>query len=213
MAASPLFGDGEWWKSAPGSPPSQEFWNTWQAALSDECERLSTLLAEGDLTLDEFTSRLFSVVEDGHGLGYMLGRQRAGDLTAYSEADQTTGVIAAQFDASYLINWRRQMEAGDDRYHDEDGKFKPEPIAQRANLYMQRMRGTATWGWEQSLPDETSIRWVMTKTENCPDCPQMAAQNPWLPGEMPIVPGEFRTPCKQNCGCRLETDDFENSYE
>jgi hypothetical protein len=214
MAASPNFGSGEWWNQAPSGPPSQEFWNNWQQALYEENLRLARLLESGAIDPEEWAIQTFAVVEDGHGLSWMLGRQRAGELEAYSEADQTVGIIASQFDAPYLLRFRQALENKDPRYWDaEAAAWRPEAIAGRADMYAQRLRGTAGWGWEQSLPGESEIAWVMTKIEHCPDCPEMAADGPYLPGELSIMPGEGRTACKMNCGCRLESTGFEPSFE
>ena len=214
QAASPNFGSENWWENTPSAPPTQEFWNDWQRILGLEMARLAADYAAGRINLDDWTQAVFRVIEDGHGLAWMLGRQRAGDLTPWSEADRTTGIIASQFDAPFLLRFKNQLDAGDPRYIDiESGEIDAEAIGKRSALYTQRMRGTAGWAWEQSLPTQAEIRWVMTKLEHCPDCPELAAEGPYFPGELVTVPGEGMTACFMNCGCHLETTDFLPSFE
>lgn len=95
----------------------------------------------------------------------------------------------------------------EEQFEQEYQYWRENTIATRAQLYAERVRGTANTGMVGNLPETTLIYWRLGPNEDhCPDCPVLAKGGPYIPKTLPTVPGAGMTECLVNCKCELEIE-------
>jgi hypothetical protein len=195
-------------KAAPrliGVPqPSQQDFAQFLRRRVADLDDLIARLVSGDLSVQEWYAEVYELLRSGHAGGRALGRQRAGDLTAIGIDDFLAGRAIADNESEFLLRFADDLASHDRRYWDDDlGAYRPQQIANRGRLYVQKMRGTAGQAFVSAHPDEAEFNWVMGAAEHCDECPVLAAKSPWLGGELFTTPGNGDTPCRSNCKCHL----------
>lgn len=159
-------------------------------------------LAAGALTAATWHGRALAVLADAHALAGYHGRVRAGDTAPYDVDDVRFGALVAQEEQPYLERFAAEL-AGD-RYRDAAGALDREAVTARARLYSARLYGTANEALV--LVDGARVWWRLGDTDHCRQCVALAEGSPYEPGALRVYPRTNATLCKQNCGCRVETE-------
>lgn len=163
---------------------------------------LNGSLYRGDLSPREWADAIKELLNDGHASAWVLGRQRAGDLSAPTEADELVGIGYADGQADFLLAFMEDIENG--RYTMDDGTLNMTAIQNRMNLYVQNIRGTSGASFVANSPDDDEFTWELGGAEDhCDDCPELNSLNPWTQSELYAFPGDGNTACLGNCLCRL----------
>lgn len=184
---------------APGRPSQIEYASFLRSMLKDS-DALLERLASGQISPRAWGDLFKLIMNDGHAGSWILGRQRAGDLTGSRVEDYLIGVGYADTQSDFLLNFIRDLENG--RYTDDEGNFKLNHVRNRANLYLQTMRGTS--GAAFVSISEGEFNWIMAGIEHCEDCPELASLSPWDESTLFAYPGDGSTSCVGNCRCHLE---------
>jgi hypothetical protein len=71
----------------------------------------------------------------------------------------------------------------------------------RIGLYAKAIQSAYWGGSAAESPVGVLLNWVLTANESCQDCLDNAAGSPYLPDELPGVPGDGQTKCGSNCKC------------
>jgi hypothetical protein len=159
----------------------------------------------GILPAESFEDEVRSVLIRGHAQAGYLGRRRAGDFAPYDADDTEFGRMIAEEQQEFLQGFVEELREG--RYEGEDGRPLAEPILRRAQLYVERMRGSANEAFRlASLPKE-QIEWRLGSADHCSQCLALAAGSPYATDVLRQVPRDDSTICRQNCACLLVRDD------
>lgn len=173
--------------------------------------------AEERDTWETVSAELETLLVDGHGDAYGLGRAHGGDNKPDPDGDRAAGEAAwsdgagAKSQAEYWDGLLADVEAG--RYGvpgSKDDPAKPRALAARVNLYAHNWTATANDAWGATLPPDTLYAWHLgtgVKTEHCSQCERYSREGPYTWEDLPAVPGDQSTPCGSGCQCFLETED------
>lgn len=181
--------------------PSQQNYRVAMQRVLKALHGLTDRLVGGELGLADWEHQMLALLEDGHIVAGVLGRQKAGDLTARTAADYLWSIPAMREDAGRVRGFVQDLKLG--RYSDDYGKFRPGPIQSRQSLYVARMRGTANAAYTSTSPRQSLFDWVMLNPEHCDACPALQEGSPYTQITLPSHPGDGSTPCRVNCGCVL----------
>lgn len=175
-------------------------------SLLAELHDATRALAAGLLTPGEWAEEAATHLEAAHTQAVVLGRQRAGDLTAEEEDDRTYAAQVMEGQGEYLDGFREAIEDDDPRYL--DGKdFRVGPIMSRLELYALATVGTANEAFALTSGEDL-ITWNLGAVEHsCPQCPELADGSPYKASELPTVPCGGGTQCGSRCGCYLTRED------
>jgi hypothetical protein len=171
-------------------------------ATVKDMEALTARLAGGDLSPAQWADEFDALLGDSHTDAWVLGRQRAGDLTARQIEDEIMGLGFKDVQSEFLRGFQDAIESGDPRYLLEDGTLNAHAINQRAKLYAARLRGTANEAFVEAGEDDDEYEWKLGPTEHCDDCIELAALGPYTKDTTLGHPGDGQTACKVNCHCR-----------
>lgn len=157
------------------------------------------------LTYDTALLRGSGALIEAHANAAYAGRALAGLRDPLGEFDQALGQIIGEREAQHLESFLNDIKNG--RYTNDEGVVSTARIEARAANYTERLRGTANETWSNSLPEGDLIYWRLGGDEGtaCSICPDLAANGPYKPNELPTHPGNNETPCLFNCRCYLET--------
>lgn len=170
--------------------------------IAGQSDALIDDLAAGKLTPREWADAFKWLLNDGHGSAWVLGRRRAGDLSAVTVDDEIIGIGYGDSQADFLLGFLADLEG--ERYLDEDGNLIVSAVRARANLYVQVMRGTAGAAFVAVSDAKEQFEWVMGAVEDhCADCPELAEASPWDESTLFAFPGDGNTACLGNCKCHL----------
>jgi hypothetical protein len=160
----------------------------------------------GLLPPEEFGRELRQILLRGHAMAGYLGRRRAGDMAPYDQDDTTFGQMLTAEQQPFLDGFVADLDA--DRYEGEDGRPMALPILRRAEMYVDRMRGSANEAFVLASGPTALYWWRLGDAEACPDCPRMEAGNPWNAGTLAgRFPASGWSACGVNCRCSLWRDD------
>lgn len=162
--------------------------------------RLSVELATPEDWADYFDAILYR----GHVQASVLGRNLAGDLWPEGEIDQIRGLAAKDADAEFLSNFLDDIKTG--RYTLEDGELNQKAIINRGDLYLKKMRATASEAFVDAGEPDEEYTWSLGANDHCLDCPRIAALSPFTPDTLFTHPGQGDTQCLGNCTCVLKRD-------
>lgn len=191
--------------------PTQAEFNAMIRQRKGEIARALARLKSRSITVDEFGRLMDSVMLEAHANGWMLGRQRAGNLKEEMFDDYLAAVAAKDKDGSYLLRFLDEIDGG--RYGHVDD-LSTDAIQSRANLYIARARGTANEAFVETSPDGMEFTWHLGGTENhCSDCPEIAALSPFIKDTMFTYPGHGDTPCLSHCKCFLTREDKVSAFQ
>lgn len=165
---------------------------------------LARELASDTIMVSEWQHRMLTTLAEAHAQAGYHGRQRAGDLAPFDADDARFGNLAAQEELPFLQAFAYDVMG--ERYRDESGKLDAERVTQRAEMYLSRLYGTANEAL--ALVDGGLIYWVLgePETNHCTDCPELARNSPYFPGQLPTVPRGNQTICLGGCLCSLRTE-------
>jgi hypothetical protein len=150
-----------------------------------------------------FADEARRVLIRGHAQAGYLGRRRAGDHAPYDQDDTEFGRMIAEEQQEFLQGFVEDLSTG--RYDGEDGRPMAEPILRRAQLYVERMRGSANEAFR--LASWEPMSWRLGASDHCADCLGLAAGSPYEDGELRQVPRDASTLCQLNCACELARSD------
>jgi hypothetical protein len=176
--------------------------------------------SDADLDVLEFGDFLRGILTDAHSQSAYLGRALAGATGAFGEADQLFGSTIMAEQESFLQKFLADIEDG--RYTLADGTLDRSAINRRAQLYVNRIYGTANESWVVTQPEfvrevgpngeelivEVTYTWSLGAAEqHCPECPQIAGDSPYTAEQLKSIgyPGSANTSCLTNCRCSLTT--------
>jgi hypothetical protein len=159
----------------------------------------------GLLPPDEFGRELHAILLRGHATAGYLGRKRAGDMAPYDADDTEFGKMIAAEQQPFLDGFVADLEGS--RYEGEDGRQMALPILRRAEMYVDRMRGSANEAFVLASGPRELFWWKRHSSESCPGCEAIAAGNPYNASTLPAFPADASQPCRTNCRCRLERGD------
>lgn len=171
------------------------------AEAGQDVRALVDLLTAGELSPAEWHDQMLATLAEAHAEAGYRGRVRAGDTAPYDRDDQRFGWLVAQEEARYLDGFRRALEAG--RYESEAGTNEA-AILRRANLYVQRLYGTANEALALVAEGER-WHWERGKEDSCRSCIRLEENSPYI-GLPPTLPRMGKTECLNACGCRCFTD-------
>ncbi len=159
-------------------------------------------LAAGNISHDAWHEEFYDALVHGHSQAWTMGRQRAGDLSATSRDDLLMGREMADRESDWLHTFLVDLESG--RYTDEHGTLQVAAVKTRADLYAQKLRGTANEAFVETGEDDDEIYWILGGGQHCPDCPRWAEMSPFTKDTMPAYPCSGDCQCLGNCHCHLE---------
>lgn len=169
------------------------------ADAGKDVRALVSLLVAGDLTPAEWHDQMLEALAQAHAEAGYRGRVRAGDTAPFERDDIRFGQLVAQEEQRFLDGFRRDLEAG--RYADS-----PDAIGRRADLYVQRLYGTANEALALTVGgDGERWHWVRGKDDSCRSCIRLEENSPYN-GLPPTLPRMGRTECLSACGCRAFSD-------
>lgn len=188
---------------AVGEVPTDADFEAFLSETQSRSQRLTKRLVNGDVTPREWADLVKELLNDGHASAWVIGRRRAGDLSAATEADELVGIGYADGQSDFLLSFMEDVENG--RYTDENGDLVLSKIQNRLDLYVLNMRGTSGASFVASSDDDEEFTWTLGGAElHCPDCPELAELSPWTQSELYAFPGDGNTKCLSNCLCHLE---------
>jgi hypothetical protein len=160
----------------------------------------------GILPTEDFCREVRQILLRGHAMAGYLGRRRAGDMAPYDQDDTTFGQMLTAEQQPFLDGFVADL-AGD-RYEGEDGRPMALPILRRAEMYVDRMRGSANEAFVLASSPRDLLYWRLGGAEHhCDGCPAIAAGNPYNASTLPAFPADASQPCRTNCRCHLERGD------
>lgn len=185
--------------------PTQADYAAMLRARRSEILEITTRLANMAITAQDWADAFNLVLYSGHGMSWMMGRQRAGDLTPETIDDLMAGIAAKDRQNEFLNNFLDALIDKDARYFDEEGLLKINSVMNRADLYVGAMRGTANEAWVSTSSDEEEFIWHLGGNEkHCNDCPRIAALSPFTKDTLFTYPCDGDTDCLGRCLCWLE---------
>lgn len=105
--------------------------------------------------------------------------------------------------------WLDRARSGEYKYLD---KFIDDVIngdgtmdySKRMSMYQDTLDSLFDAGRVDAMPSEgTTIYWILSAEESCPDCLELASDSPYIPNELPSTPRAGDTRCLSNCQCTL----------
>lgn len=169
----------------------------------NDLQSLILQLNNGVLNIAEFGDEFYKLLLEGHGNTWALGRQRAGDLSGIGDDDFLIARGIADGQSEFLNDFLNALETNP-RYRYEDGTFNLRIISNRSDMYVSRMRATASEAFVEASDSDEEFNWVLGAVEeHCGDCPELASISPWTADTLFTHPGEGDTPCLTNCKCHL----------
>lgn len=191
------------WNGSGSTPTDSQFRKVllgWRKAVAE----LQGRWEAGDLTPQEFADRLFGLLVDAHTDAWVMGRQRGGILAARHDTDLLNGRSRAALELDYLAGLVGRLSDRTGRYFDSDGNVMSGRLAADLDLYVRKIRGTATEAFVDVGDGEDEYDWILGITEfHCDDCPAIAAASPYRRDELYTMPGQGDTQCITNCLCHL----------
>jgi hypothetical protein len=177
----------------------------------DELALLAALVAAGEITPAEFGDRMAAALETAHTEAVVIGREHGGDTAPAERDDRAYAEGVVDGEAEFLALFVLDLQG--DRYRDAEGRWDTAAIERRAQMYGNRLVGTANEVWTQTLPGTTLYTWHLGAAEqSCGDCPRIAAGSPYLYEDMPTMPGAGETECLTFCKCYVTTDGGDTSF-
>ena len=168
-----------------------------------QLQSLILQLNSGVLNIAEFGDEFYKLLLEGHADSWALGRQRAGDLTQSGPDDLLIARGIADGQSEFLNDFLNSLE-NDARYRYEDGTFNLKIVTNRSDMYVSRMRATASEAFVEASDSGDEFNWVLGDVEeHCGDCPELASISPWTADTLFTHPGAGDTPCLTNCKCHL----------
>lgn len=163
-------------------------------------------LFAGEITPDSWEMRIADILRQAHVNAASFGRQMAGvSGEAPSVLDEIIGRATAETDLEFLKRFADAIRSG--KYTGAEQELLRPPIQQRADLYVGRLRGTASDAFVENSPSESLYEWVLIAEDNCEDCQRIAASGPYTKDTLPARPGNGMTQCLTNCKCVLVRND------
>lgn len=163
--------------------------------------RITARLAVNLSTAEEWADYFDAILYQGHTRASVLGRHLAGDLWPEGIEDQYRGISWKDGDAEFLGNFLEDIKTG--RYTGEDGVLNQKAVIQRGDLYLKKMRASASEAFVSAGEPDEEYAWILGANEHCEDCPRLAALSPFTPDTLFTQPGEGDTECLSNCTCVL----------
>lgn len=183
------------------------------AKYEKELNQITKAFLNGSLDAIAFEEELVDLLRRMHIDCHFQGQVMADAVPPSMSLARFSGSRVAQAESQYARAFANELAILSPKVYDEIAEqFKADVITLRARSYMGRARGTATDGWTSASMPSDLVAWELGKEDNCPRCPVMAKDGPYLlqantqQFEYPtlyIRPGENLTPCKFNCGCSL----------
>lgn len=192
--------------------PSNREYRTFLREIIEASEAIVDRLASGEIDAREFGEQLFEILERGHSLSWMLGRQRSGSRLGFNEFDALAGNVLAARDGEFILGFIDDLAAFDPRYYEtvEDKLvLRQKPVQARTDLYANSVRGSANEAFVEAGPADALYDWILGVNENhCSDCPRIARRSPYSKDANVGHPGNGQTECLGNCLCvwRRRTD-------
>ena len=171
--------------NAAKKPPFAGIINSVNTRLSEALDKFDA----GHISKKTFLKRSKAILGSGYKKAYLHGAGLAKlDADGNDFVDQFSD---KQF--SYLDSFADDIEAGSGKmdYYD------------RLGMYAKAVQSAYWAGAAADAPEGTMINWVTTANESCEDCLDFESNGPYLPGEVPAVPGDGTTRCRSNCKCYL----------
>lgn len=167
-------------------------------------EQAGASLLAGAIDTATFVNQSMSALESAHIQAAWLGRLRAGGTGTINAQDRAIGLAEADTQRQYLFKFATDMVTG---------KQSEAQIANRANMYGQRLVGTANEAWKLAQPIDELIDWVdVEDSAECNECEEKAENGPYTPETVPGAPGDCSTPCRHECRCFLRNSKGETSF-
>lgn len=182
--------------------PTQSDWNRFARGVRRRARKLVEKYAAETITADEFGVQFRDLLADRHGRAGYLGRRRGGDDWEFDEDDALFGEIIAEDEQEFLDQFVLDLSLG--RYRNGKGEPDIEAIDRRAQMYVRKLRGTSNEAFAGTADTEDEIEWLMSASEHCQSCRDLAAGSPYKPDELPTYPGSGGTSCLTSCRCRLK---------
>lgn len=170
---------------------------------------------DGEIGSKEFATGFLTELGSAHAMANYIGRNSAGSDVPFGQSDQIVGDTMIVDQARFMEGFAKDLEGG--RYGepaesaDEEGTVMSKAILARADLYIERLRGTANDSVIYTLrstdiSDEGYVDWILDGSvkNHCGDCIAMAEGSPWPLDELKKLPGDGSTECGPNCKCELE---------
>lgn len=159
--------------------------------------------AKGSYGTDELLGRMADHLASRHGRAAYLGRQRAGDTSAYDEDDARMGLVAAENEEEPLAHFMADLDA--DWGRDENGELQVNRLLNRGRFYVAKLDATSNESFTLAGQDADMYHWRLGLTErHCPDCPVHARNGPYLEHNIPTFPRRCDTECLFRCSCHLQ---------
>lgn len=176
--------------------------HSWSAAAgkasADAVGTMADMLAEGKLSVHDWTLLMRDEIKDAYIQQYVLAK---GGLSQMTQRDWSSiGGMLGRDQYAYLDRFAREIA---------DGKVSPAQIKRRAAMYVRSSREAFERGNARVHEDATEIRWAVSpEIENCSDCLEFQAMG-WQKREDDpyhgAIPGSGNfTQCGVNCGCHFE---------
>lgn len=197
-----------------GVLPTQADYDTLIRGLGEDLKTLTSKYAAGQISANDWAVGLDQLMLDAHTNSWKMGRNLAGNFADETELDTLMGIAAKDVDGDRLLDFLRAIEDGDPRYFLEDGTVNPQGILNRANMYLDRSRGTLNEAFIEKSEGGSLFTWTLGGVEeHCPDCPEIAAMGALPKDELITTPGSCMTPCLTNCKCYLVRQDGVKGFE
>lgn len=195
-------------KTSPSSAQADltALWKETKGKLKDAVEEW----ALGGTEVASLGEKIKDLLTDAHSKAVFIGRQHGGDFSPF-EADDTAyaaGIVNGE--AEFLARFLADLESG--RYVGDDGFLLLDRITGRAELYANKLVGTANESWSLTQGEGVWYWWRTGANESCVDCLELEAASPFREDELPTVPGSCETACVMNCGCRLESSRGQSGF-
>lgn len=172
---------------------------------------ITSRLGKAQISVLDWADMMDAILLDGHTEAAWMGRELGiQEVSARDLVDLVRGRAAADGEQFYLRGFVQALIDKDPRYWDAELEaWREDQIMARQASYLGKMRGTANGAMIEESPKDKDIWWRLGGTEDhCEECPEWAAMSPFKKGEMPTHPGDNDTPCRFNCLCYIEIDDF-----
>lgn len=178
---------------------SQHRMNRLVQVTRSQIRRVTDRLIRGKITPEEWGERMHAILEERHTRAVVLGRMRAGDHTPREADDEKFGKLVADEQLQYLGRFERSIR---------DGELSDAQIRARAQMYANRLCGTANEVFVLASVTSATFEWMLGGSENhCDDCPELAEAGPYTESTLPTVPRAGETECRMNCLCWLQRTD------
>lgn len=167
--------------------------------------KLTNRLVDGSVNALQFEAGLSTLLEDSHTAAIGLGRRRAGDHTSHVPDDRLLAQLTLQSEREYLDNFVRDLQTG--KYIKDDGSRDDKAIHRRAQMYADRVSGSASEAFVLASHSAARFHWRLGPNDHCPTCLKLARTGPYTDRELPTYPRAGATDCGTKCRCHLERTD------